>query len=114
MYSQFLYNFNLGILVIVLPLLVGLGAFLAGRLGSFGEAGRKRAEMVRRLAVGDYTFAGLTFASSIVGAAAVLEVRFGCKETASTIGLASLVVPAALLLLYPAYLALRLCAPLFF
>ena len=114
MYSQFLYNFNLGILVVVLPLLVGLGAFLASKLGSFSEAGTKRVHKVYKLALGDYTFSGLIFAGSIVGAAAILEVRFGFQEISSTIGLASLCVPAVLLVLYPAYLALRLCAPLLF
>ena len=100
--------------MVVLPLLVGLGALLAGKLCSFSEAGTKRAERIRSLAFGDYTFSGLIFAGSIVGAAAILEVRFGFQEISSTIGLASLYVPAVLLVLYPVYLALRLCAPLLF
>lgn len=111
MYSQFLYNFNMGMLVIILPLLVGLGAFLASKLGSFSEEGTKRVERVYRLAIGEYTFTGLIFASSIVGAAAVLEIRFGFKEISSTIGLLSLILTALLLILYPIYLTLRLYAP---
>lgn len=98
-------------LVVIAPLLVALGAFLASKLGSFGEAGTKRVQRIYRLAVGEYAFAGLIFAGSIIGAAAVLEVRFGMQEIASTIGLASLIAAAALLVLCPLYLVLRLCLP---
>lgn len=111
MYSQFLYNFNMGILVIILPLLVGLGAFLASKLGSFSEAATRRVHKIYRLAMGEYTFTGLIFSGSIIGAAAVLEIRFGFKEISSTMGLASLIITALLLILYPIYLALRLCVP---
>jgi hypothetical protein len=69
---------------------------------------------VYRWALGEYVFTGLIFVSCIMGASAVIEVRFGMKETNSTVGLLSLVVPGVLLVFYPIYLIIRGCCPQFF
>ena len=64
-----------------------------------------------RYALGEYVFVGLVFIGCILGASAVIEVKFGMKETSSTVGLLSLVIPGVLLLLYPIYLIIRGCCP---
>ena len=64
-----------------------------------------------RYALGEYVFTGLIFISCIMGASAVIEVKFGMKEINSTVGLLSLVVPGVMLVLYPIYLIIRGCCP---
>jgi hypothetical protein len=54
---------------------------------------------------------GLLFCGCAVGAASVLEVRFGMKDISTSNGMFSLVAAAAMLLLYPVYAILRVKSP---
>jgi hypothetical protein len=42
MYSQFLFNFNTGILFIIVPLLVGAVAAIISKIGDYSESKRKK------------------------------------------------------------------------
>jgi hypothetical protein len=102
LYSQFLYNLNTGMAVVVVPLVIGVVGLLVGAIGKC--SGVKK---VGRYALREYTFVGLMFTGSIAGGAVVLELRWGMGEMESTLGMLSLVAAAALLALYPLYLILR-------
>jgi len=52
------------------------------------------------LALGEYTFAGLTYASVAVGTSSALQLRVGFADTASTLGLASIALMAVMMSLY--------------
>lgn len=67
MYSQFLCNVNTGLLMIILPLLVGLVSLIVSKLRNFSEDGMKKIRKVCFLAVGEYTFVGLVSISTMVG-----------------------------------------------
>lgn len=52
MYSQFLYNLNTGLLLIVIPLIVGLIIYLVCIMKNFNETTFKKVRKVFYLAVG--------------------------------------------------------------
>ena len=55
------------------------------------------------MALGEYTFVGLTYASVAVGTSSALQIREGFVDTASTLGLASIGLMAVTLLLYAVF-----------
>jgi hypothetical protein len=49
------------------------------KVKEFSELKLQKVQNIYRLAFGEYTFVGLIFAGSIIGASAVLEIKFGMK-----------------------------------
>ncbi len=70
-YSQFLYNANVGLLMIFVPLLVGMATVVITKMGEFSEEKLKKMQVVYRLALGEWTFIGLVFCGCMVGGSAV-------------------------------------------
>lgn len=72
LYSQFLLNLNTGLLIVVLPMLVGAVAAMITRVGDHSEDNLNKIKKIYRLALGEWTFFGLIFCGCIVGASVVL------------------------------------------
>lgn len=71
-YSQLIYNVNVGLIFIFLPLLVGAFASILKCIKSFKEETIKKLEKVQRLSLGEYTFTGLIVGGCSIGLASVL------------------------------------------
>lgn len=88
-------------------MLVGVVLFVVSKVRDTDEEGQKRAQRRFQLALGEFTFAGLTFGSCIVGVASVLEVQFGMKEIGTAAGMMSLLAAVLFLFLYAVYGVIR-------
>jgi hypothetical protein len=106
LYSQFLYNLNTGMLLVVLPLVIGGIALIIGAICQW-----KGAKTVGRYALGEYTFIGLLFTGCITGGGLVIQLKWGMAEMQSLLGMFSLAAALSLITLYPAYLILRVKIP---
>lgn len=104
LYSQFLYNFNTGILFILAPFLVGIVILIISKIKRFDDdESAKKVKNAGALALGEYVFAGLVFGGCVIAVSAILEIKYGINEMASLGGQISLVAAAILLSLYPIY-----------
>lgn len=99
-FTQFAANFNFGVAFILIPPFIGIFFKLLSHLKSLSEERRMKLQRWSELALGEYTFAGLTYASVAVGTSTALQIRNGFLDTASTLGLASIGLMAVFTVLY--------------
>ena len=78
MYSQFICNFNIGVLFIILPIVIGLIVLLISKVVSEEEKAKKYREAAYSF-LGSITFSGLMFGSVVVGFGLLLEIQFGIQ-----------------------------------
>lgn len=103
-YSQFIYNFNTGILFILAPLLVGIVIMIVSKIKNFDDdETAKKVAKAGALALGEYVFAGLVFGGCVIAVSAILEMQYGMSEMTTLGGQISLVTAAVLLVMYPIY-----------
>lgn len=113
-YSQFLYNFNAGIVFILAPFLVGITIIIISKLKRFDDETLKKISKAGALALGDYVFAGLAFGGCVITVSAILEMQYGMNEMVTLGGQISLVIAAVLLFMYPIYGLIRIKRPFAF
>jgi hypothetical protein len=78
LYSQFICNFNVGVLLILLPIVIGLIALLISRIVT-DEEKSKRYREVSYSFLGSLVFSGLMFGGVAVGFGLLLEIQFGMQ-----------------------------------
>ena len=98
LYAEFLYNLNSGLLLVLLPLLVGLFLALVSRCHCLKQDRRKSIGQVARLLVGEFVWAGLTVVGCVAGCSSVLELKYGIAGDVSSLAICGLI--AGLLLFY--------------
>ena len=102
-FTQLAANFNFGAIFILLPPIVGLFLKLLSHLRSLSEERRMKLQRGSELALGEYTFAGLTCASVAVGTSTALQIQKGFVDTASILGLTSVGLMAMFAVFYIVY-----------
>lgn len=104
LYSQFLYNFNTGMLFILVPIIAGTLILIFSKIKRFdNDESLKKVERAGALALGEHAYAGLVFGGCVISISAMLEIKYGMSEMGSLEGMMSLVAAAVLLSLYPIY-----------
>ena len=80
LYSQFICicNFNVGVLLILLPIVIGLIALLISRIVT-DEEKSKRYREVSYSFLGSLVFSGLMFGGVAMGFGLLLEIQFGMQ-----------------------------------
>ena len=72
LYSQFIYNVNLGLVFVFLPLLIGFVTLFISKVINFSRKNADNVESAYKRLLAEYPFAGLIFVGCSVGAASVL------------------------------------------
>ena len=78
MYSRLLENYNLTFILIALPLLISLIAFILEKTVLKSKA--ETLQKIRMKAIGEYTFTGLLFSGYLLFTSFALEIMYGIKS----------------------------------
>lgn len=108
MYPYFLLNYNLTMLLIFVPILIGLILFVLSR------SWKPTLAKYWPLCIGQYAFNGVMFSAYIVWVSIGLQFMFGIKDLSSGVGVVSLIFSIFFILVYIAYSVLFILKPDFF
>ena len=111
LFSRFTENFNFTAAIVLIPLLVGLVAFILYKT-AFKDS--ERTLLVAKRAVGEYTLMGLLLGGYMIAVAFALQMMYGMKKMDDFIGTVSLAECAVLLLMLVGYFVFLLLKPDFF
>ena len=99
LYSQFIYNVNLGLVFVFLPLLIGFVTLFVSKIINFSRKHADNVESAYKRLLAEYPFAGLIFLGCSVGAASVLQIHFGLQND-STLSLVAMALSLFMFILY--------------
>ena len=112
LFSRFMENYNLTGLLIGVPLVVALVAFILAKTALKSKA--ETLEKVRQRALGEYTFTGILFSGYLVFTSFMLELMYGIKSRTGVWGTGSMVLAFVLVALFISYLVFFLLRPAYF
>jgi uncharacterized membrane protein len=71
-YSQFIYNYNLAVIFILFPIIIGILLVLFSKIIKCQEERMKKIKTVYQRALGEYTFSGLILSGCPIAVGAAL------------------------------------------